>query len=74
MCIQPSTANIFDKDTYIKRITDKVEEKTCTSITVINMTERKYYVYTQMGILINRFEFGEYVEKYGEVVCVSNNG
>ena len=44
----------------------KIEEKShghdhsndsITSIICINMTEHKYYIYTQSGILINRINF-----------------
>lgn len=45
-----------------------------TSVIAINLTEQKFYVYSQSGILQNRIEFNREVEKYGEPCCVSSNG
>ena len=40
----------------------------------MNETEHKYYVYTQNGLLINRVNFRELVNQYGEPVAASSNG
>ena len=39
-----------------------------------NLTEHKYYVYSMIGILINRIDFSEEVKKYGEPIATSGNG
>jgi hypothetical protein len=40
----------------------------------MNETEHKYYVYTQNGLLVNRVNFTDLVNKYGEPVATSSNG
>lgn len=40
----------------------------------MNETEKKYYVYTQNGLMINRVDFSELTEKYGNPVSTSSNG
>lgn len=44
------------------------------SIICINETEHKFYVYQQNGLLINRVDFSEQVQKYGSPLAVSSNG
>ena len=36
-----------------------------TQIYAINLTESKYYVYNEKGILLNRIEFGALIKKHG---------
>lgn len=40
----------------------------------MKITESKYYVYSQNGVLINRVDFGNLVDAYGEPVQTSSNG
>lgn len=40
----------------------------------MNVTETKYYVYTQCGLLINRIVYAAQVEKYGDPINCSSNG
>ena len=44
------------------------------SIVCMNITEQKYYIYSQNGLLINRIEFDDYIEKYGDIIVTSPNG
>ena len=44
------------------------------SIVTVNLTEHKYYTFSQRGLLRNRVTFGKDVKKYGEPVAVSQNG
>ena len=48
--------------------------ETFTSIIAMNETESKYYVYTQNGLLINRIDFSDLVENYGNPISTSSNG
>ena len=43
-------------------------------ILAVNLTESKYYVYSEKGILLNRINFRQFVEFYGEPLTVSSNG
>lgn len=38
------------------------------------MTESKYYVYSEKGILLNRIDFSKITKKYGQIVSCSQNG
>ena len=38
------------------------------------MTESKYYVYNEKGILLKRIDYSDYTKKYGEVVSISDDG
>lgn len=40
----------------------------------MNITEKKFYVYSLRGLLRNRFDFNEFSKKYGKPKAVSNNG
>lgn len=40
----------------------------------MNLTEHKYYVYKENGILVNRIDYSEWVEEFGEPVATSENG
>jgi len=40
----------------------------------MNLTEHKYYVYLENGILINRIDYSKWVEDYGEPIATSENG
>lgn len=40
----------------------------------MNVSHYKYYVYNLKGILRERFDFSDFVEKYGQPKAVSNNG
>jgi len=40
----------------------------------MNLTEHKYYVYRENGILVNRIDYSHWVEEYGEPVATSENG
>ena len=44
------------------------------SIVTMNLTEHKYYTFSQRGLLRNRVNFSKDVKKYGEPVAVSENG
>jgi hypothetical protein len=41
---------------------------------VMNLTLSKYYIYTERGILVNRVEFSDLVEKYGRPSLTSTDG
>lgn len=43
-------------------------------IVVMNITQYKYSVYTETGILLKRVSFKEQVEEYGVPNEVSSNG
>ena len=46
-----------------------------TNLITMNMTEKKFYVYSLKGLLRNRFDFGgSFSKKYGKPKAVSNNG
>lgn len=45
-----------------------------TSILCINLSEHKFYVYSLNGILLHRREFKKKIEKYGEIIAISDNG
>ena len=38
------------------------------------ITENKYYVYNQKGILKKRVNFSDFITDYGRPIAVSNNG
>lgn len=40
----------------------------------VNLTEFKYYVYSERGLLVNRINFGQFIRQYGEPLTVSSNG
>lgn len=44
------------------------------SIVTVNLTESKYYVYSEKGNLRNRVMFDDITSKHGKVVEVSPNG
>ena len=48
--------------------------QTNTVLICMNVSHYKYYVYNLKGILRNRFNFSEFVAKYGQPKAVSNNG
>ena len=39
-----------------------------------NLTEHKFYVYSEKGLLLNRIEYSDKVKLYGEEVSASSNG
>ena len=39
-----------------------------------NLTESKFYSYSEKGILENRIEFSELINEYGEIICASPDG
>jgi hypothetical protein len=39
-----------------------------------NLTESKFYVYSEKGLLENRIEFSELIKEYGEIMCTSPDG
>ena len=43
-------------------------------IMAMNLTLSKYYIYTERGILVNRVEFSQLVEKYGNASLTSTDG
>ena len=40
----------------------------------MNLSEQKLYVYSQNGLLSNRVEYSDLVDKYGEIAATSNSG
>ena len=40
----------------------------------MNTTEHKYYVYTQNGMLMNRVDYSDKIEKHGYPISTSSNG
>lgn len=40
----------------------------------MNRTESKYYVYSLSGLLVNRINFKDMADKYGEPIACSQNG
>ena len=40
----------------------------------MNLMEHKYYVYKENGILVNRIDYSDWVEEFGEPVATSENG
>lgn len=72
-----SIAKMYNK---MKKINDnstssnQYDNNEFNSIICMNETENKYYVYQQNGILINRVDFNEQVNKYGSPQAVSSNG
>ena len=51
-----------------------IPENTITSVVCLNLTESKMYIYSQKGLLYNRYCFKKYVEQYGEIYSTSSNG
>lgn len=49
-------------------------QKSFTSIICMNLSEQKLYVYSQNGLLSNRVEYSDLVDKYGEMLATSNSG
>jgi len=45
-----------------------------TQIFAFNLTESKYYIYSEKGILLKRTDYSDFTKKYGEVVCISDDG
>ena len=50
------------------------EDHAQTFFVTMNLTESKYYVYSQMGILKKRVDFSDITNKYGSLTTISNNG
>jgi hypothetical protein len=52
------------------------EEDGVKSINLItmNITEKKFYVYSLRGLLKNRHDFGQFAKQYGKPKAVSNDG
>lgn len=40
----------------------------------MNLVEHKFYTYSENGLLVNRFEYSNWVIKYGEPIAASTNG
>ena len=53
---------------------DDASSHALTSIICINVSENKFYVYSENGLLLNRVNFSETIVKYGHIVAISNNG
>ena len=49
-------------------------QKVISYIFAFNLTESKYYVYSEKGMLLNRYDFSKMTKKYGQVVSTSQNG
>jgi hypothetical protein len=45
-----------------------------TSIICVNITEAKFFVFSQSGLLIKNYNFEDIVEQYGEITTLSSNG
>ena len=39
-----------------------------------NITEHKFYVYSEKGLLLNRIDYSEKVKQYGDEASASSNG
>lgn len=63
------------KDENEREIIAQLEsQKSFTSIICMNLSEQKLYVYSQNGLLSNRVEYSDLVDKYGEMLATSNSG
>lgn len=40
----------------------------------MNLTERKFYIYSQNGLLMKRYTYQDFVKKLGNPVKISPNG
>ena len=72
---------LHERKIYLNRIKQNtkyfftsIQRPTESIIISINLTESKYYVYQEKGLLINRINFQEMTKKYGEIVSTSANG
>jgi len=63
------TASHFDDEE-----SDSSEEEALTSIICMNKSERKFYVYSENGLLLNRINFGQKIKVHGDIVAISNSG
>ena len=57
-----------------RRSTVNIDTDSFRSIICMNQTEYKYYVYSLNGLLYNRIDFRDYVDRYGIPVATSMNG
>ena len=53
---------------------DVIEVKKTPFIVCMNLSEHKLYTYSESGLLVNRFEYSDWVVKYGEPIAASDNG
>lgn len=44
------------------------------SIVCMNITESKYYIFSERGLMINRVDFSQIMEQYLSIKAVSPNG
>ena len=70
----------LDQDKEIISLTSKletndvIEVKKTPFIVCMNLSEHKLYTYSESGLLVNRFEYSDWVVKYGEPIAASDNG
>lgn len=43
-------------------------------IVCMNLAEHKFYTYSENGLLVNRYEYANWVVKYGEPIAASDDG
>ena len=43
-------------------------------IIAMNLAEHKFYTYSENGLMINRFDFSDWVRLYGEPIATSTDG
>ena len=52
----------------------EVKMKKIPLIIALNLTEYKFYTYSENGLMINRFAFKDMVMKYGDPIATSPDG
>jgi hypothetical protein len=73
---------LHERKIYLNRIKKNTKYFYTTSqsgdsdskIFAINLTESKYYIYSEKGLLLNRVKYLDLTKKYGEIVSTSANG
>ena len=50
------------------------EEKIKSYVFAFNITEHKFYVYSEKGLLLNRIEYSDKIKQYGDEASASSNG
>ena len=48
--------------------------KLTSSIICMNITEAKYYIFSERGLLQNRVDFSQIMESYLTIIAISPNG
>ena len=59
---------------FLNKYSAKINHQNRFSVVNINLSENKFYIYSQRGLLQARIDFNKEVKKYGQFITVSSNG